>query len=304
MGFSELKHDLRNAPKRSVAVAWGLDGGVLLACRHALDEGFLHEVAVTGPSEGIKAMAAESDINLEGFILHDVSTPEEGASLAVRMIRQGQSDLLMKGNLSTSTILRAVLNKEQGIRAQALLSHIATIELPGGRLALLTDAAMNVKPDLTQKSQILDNAIQFAWSIGITTPKVAVLASVETVNPQMQDTIDAACLAVMGQRGQFSKPARVDGPLAFDNAYSKEAARQKGIISDVAGEVDIFMVQELTAANLLYKSLSFVGGLPVAGLIFGALCPIILTSRADSSESKLNAIALACRALFEHGDGE
>lgn len=297
MGFSQLKSDLNTSPKRSLTVAWGLDGGVLLACRQGLDQGFLEEVLVTGPVAEVEIAAKAAEISLEGFAIHPASTPEEGASLAVNLIREGKSDLLMKGHLGTNIILRAVLHKEQGIRAQALLSHIAAVELPGGRLALLTDAAMNVKPDLTQKSQILDNAIQFAWSIGIPNPKVAVLASVETVNPQMQDTIDAACLALMGKRRQFSKAAIVDGPLAFDNAYSKEAARQKGIESEVAGAADVFMVQELTAGNLLYKSLSYVGGLSIAGIIYGAACPIVLTSRADSPESKLNAIALACKAL-------
>lgn len=298
MGFSNLRKELTSGPK-SLTVAWGLDSGVLLACREALDYGLLHQVIVTGPIEKIEATAASTDMSLEGFSLHPASTPEEGAAEAVRLVREGETDLLMKGHLSTSVILRAVLNKEKGIRAQALLSHIAAVELPTGRLALLTDAAMNVKPDLQQKSQILDNAIQFAWSIGLTNPKVAVLASVETVNPQMQDTIDAACLSLMGKRGQFSKAAIVDGPLAFDNAYSKEAAIQKGIESEVAGEADIFMVQELTAGNLLYKALSYVGGLSIAGVIYGATCPIVLTSRADSSESKLNAIALACKALSE-----
>ena len=299
MGFSALKSEVKHGPKRSLTVAWGLDPGVLLACRQALDEGFLHEVIVTGPSEEIEAMASGASLSLEGFVLADAETPEAGSALAVSLIRQGKSDLLMKGNASTSTILRAVLHKEHGIRSQALLSHIAVVELGNGRLVLLTDAAMNVKPDLTQKSQILDNAIQFAWSIGISMPKAAVLASVETVNPQMQDTLDAACLTVMGQRGQFSKPALVDGPLAFDNAYSKEAALHKGIKSEVAGEADIFMVQELTAGNLLYKSLSYVGGLSIAGIIYGANCPIVLTSRADSPESKLNAIVLACKGLSQ-----
>lgn len=298
MGFSNLRKELTSGPK-SLTVAWGLDSGVLQACREALDYGLLHQVIVTGPIEKIEATAASTDMSLEGFSLHPASTPEEGAAEAVRLVREGETDLLMKGHLSTSVILRAVLNKEKGIRAQALLSHIAAVELPTGRLALLTDAAMNVKPDLQQKSQILDNAIQFAWSIGLTNPKVAVLASVETVNPQMQDTIDAACLSLMGKRGQFSKAAIVDGPLAFDNAYYKEAAIQKGIESEVAGEADIFMVQELTAGNLLYKALSYVGGLSIAGVIYGATCPIVLTSRADSSESKLNAIALACKALSE-----
>lgn len=297
MGFVNLKAELKGAPKRSLAVAWGIDSEVLLACREALDEGFLKEVVVTGPEKKIKSIAATANVDFQGFSTLTADTPEEAASEAVRLIREGKSDLLMKGLLSTSTILRAVLNKERGIRAQALLSHIAAVELPNGRLVLLTDAAMNVKPDLLQKFQILDNAIQLAWSIGIDTPKAAVLASVETVNPQMQDTLDAACLAMMANRNQFSKAAIVDGPLAFDNAYSKEAAALKGIESEVAGEADILMVQELTAGNLLYKALSHVAGLSIAGVIFGAACPIVLTSRADSSESKLNAIALACKAL-------
>lgn len=280
-----------------MAVAWGLDSGVLLACREALDRGFLHEVVVTGPAERIETEAASVGLNLQGFSIQQASTPEEGASEAVRLIREGKSELLMKGHLNTNIILRAILNKEKGIRAQALLSHIAIIQLPTGRLALLTDAAMNIKPDLIQKSQILDNAIQFAWSIGLTNPRAAVLAAVETVNFHMQDTMDAACLTLMGNRGQFSKPAVIDGPLAFDNAYSIEAADQKGIQSPVAGQADIFMVQEITSGNVLYKSLSYVAGLSIAGLIFGASCPIVLTSRADSPESKLNAIAVACQAL-------
>ncbi len=297
MGFASLKESLKSGPKRSLTVAWGPDSGVLQACRDALDQGFLHEVVVTGPTQKIESAAKSASIDLRGFQLQPATTPEEGSAAAVRLIREGKSDLLMKGDLSTNVILRAVLNKEWGIRAQALLSHIAIIQLPSGRLALLTDAAMNIKPDLTQKGQILNNAIEFAWSIGLSNPKVAVLASVETVNPHMQDTLDAACLTVMAKRGQFTKQATVDGPLAFDNAYSREAAIQKGIKSDVAGEADIFMVQEITAGNVLYKSLSYVGGLSIAGVIFGATCPIVLTSRADSSESKLNAIAVACQAL-------
>jgi len=297
VGFASLKQSLKKSPKRNLAVAWGLDSEVLMACRDALDQGFLSEVVVTGPRDEIEAISQRAGLSLQGFSIQPASTPEDGASEAVRLVREGKSDLLMKGHLSTSVILRAVLDKEGGIRAQGLLSHIAVMELPGERLALLTDAAMNIKPDLAQKKQILDNAIQFAWSIGLENPKAAVLASVETVNPQMQDTIDAACLALMGQRGQFTKPAIVDGPLAFDNAYSMEAARQKGITSEVAGQADIFMVQSITVGNVLYKALTYVANLSIAGVIFGAVRPIVLTSRADRAESKLNAIALACKAL-------
>lgn len=297
MGFAKLRQELKRGTGRSMAVAWGVDGGVLQACHDGLSQGFLQEVVVTGPTEQIQAIAQETGLPLTGFTLLEASTPAEGAALAVRQIREGRCTLLMKGHLNTSVILRAVLHKEQGIRAQALLSHIAIVELPGPRLALLTDAGMNIKPDLTQKSQILDNAIQFAWSIGLTNPKVAALASIETVNPQMTDTVEAAALCLMAKRGQFSKPAVVDGPLAFDNAYSKEAAAQKGIDSPVAGQADIFFVPEITTGNVLYKAFSYVGNLSTAGLIFGASCPIVLTSRADSAESKLNAIAVACQAL-------
>lgn len=297
MGFASLKENLKGIPPKSMSVAWGIDGGVLLACRKALDQGFLHEVLVTGPGQTIEKEAQAAGVDLRGFTIVPASTPEEGAAEAVRMVRDGQSQLLMKGHLNTSVILRAVLHKEKGIKALALLSHIAIIELPTPRLVLLTDGGMNIKPDLTQKSQILDNAIQFAWSIGLIKPKTAVLASVETINAQMQDTLDAAALTLMGKRGQFSKEAIVDGPLAFDNAYSKDAACQKGIVSDVAGEADIFMVPEITTGNVLYKAFTYVGGLKTAGLIFGARCPIVLTSRADSAESKLNTIAAACQAL-------
>lgn len=295
MGFANLRKELKKGNTQSMAVAWGVDEGVLQACQEALNEGFLHEVVVTGPPERIRELASKGQIDLTNFTLLHASTPEEGATLAVRQIREGRCTLLMKGHLNTSVILRAVLNKEQGIRAQGLLSHIAVVELPGPRLALLTDAGMNIKPDLTQKFQILDNAIQFAWSLGLTNPKVAALASIETVNPQMPDTVEAAALSLMAKRGQFTKPAVVDGPLAFDNAYSKDAALQKGIDSPVVGEVDIFLVPEITTGNVLYKAFNYVGNLKTAGIIYGAACPIVLTSRADSAESKLNAIAVAAK---------
>jgi phosphate butyryltransferase len=202
----------------------------------------------------------------------------------------------MKGSLGTAYLLRAVLHKEFGLRSSMLLSHVAVIELPGGRLTTLTDAAMNIRPDLEQKAAIVDNAIQLAWSIGLVEPKVAILAAVETVNPKMPETVDAAALTQMAARGQFSRKAVVDGPLAFDNAYSKAAAVKKGISTPVAGEVDIFVVPEITAGNILYKAFSYAAGFKTAGLVVGAKCPIVLTSRADSEESKLNSILLASMA--------
>lgn len=297
MGFAKLKNELKQANNQSMAVAWGVDLGVLTACRAALDQGLLHEVVVTGPVEKIKQLASDGQLSLAKITILSANTPEEGASLAVERVKEGHCSLLMKGHLNTSVILKAVLNKETGIRAQALLSHIAVIELPDQRLALLTDAGMNIRPDLAQKAQILDNAIQFAWSIGLKNPKVAALASIETINPHMPDTVEAAALVQMAKRGQFCQPALIDGPLAFDNAYSKEAALQKGIESEVAGQADIFFVPEITTGNVLYKAFAYVGKFNTAGIIYGATCPIVLTSRADSSENKLNAIAVACQAL-------
>lgn len=297
MGFTKLKRDLQEQSPKILAVAWGVERGVLQACRSAIDLGFIKEVVVTGPSQEIQEIAQDNGIDLSCFTVHQSDNPVEAAAQAVHFVKEQRCDLLMKGHLATSELLRAVLNKEQGIRTQALLSHIAVIELSGPRLALLTDAAMNIRPDLAQKAQILDNAIEFAWSLGLPNPNVAVLTSVETVNPKMQDTLDAAALTVMNKRNQFAKPAIVDGPLAFDNAYSKEAAKHKGIDSPVAGEVDIFMVPELTAGNILYKAFSYASNFLTAGVIVGAQCPIVLTSRSDSEESKLNAIAVACRSL-------
>lgn len=299
MGFSSLMKNLQHSPGQSMAVAWGADEGVLQACFAAIQRGFLQEVFVTGPPEDIKSLAAKAKVDLQAFTLVAASSPAEGAALAVHLVKEGRCSILMKGHLNTSVILRAVLNKEHGIRAQALLSHIAVVELPGPRLALLTDAAMNIRPDLAAKVEILNNAIQFAWSIGLTNPKTAVLAAVESVNPQMPETVDAAALTLMGRRGQFAKPAVVDGPLAFDNAYSLEAAEQKKIESPVAGRPDIFMVPEIVAGNILYKAFTYVGFLPTSGLIYGASCPIVLVSRADTIESKLNGIAAACQALKE-----
>ncbi|MDI9413824.1 MAG: bifunctional enoyl-CoA hydratase/phosphate acetyltransferase [Bacillota bacterium] len=297
MGFTKLKSELRNKAPLKLAVAWGVDYAVLRACRDALDLAFIKEAVITGPENEIREIAVQNQLDLNGFTLLDSHSPAEAANKAVYLVKENRCDLLMKGHLNTSVLLRAVLNKESGLRTLGLLSHVALIELPQPRLALLTDAAMNIKPDLGQKAQILDNAIDFAWSIGLDNPKVAVLTSVETVNPQMQDTLDAAALSLMAKRKQFRKNAIVDGPLAFDNAYSKEAANLKDIDSPVAGEADIFMVPEITAGNILYKAFAYASGFLTAGIIVGAACPIVLTSRSDSHDSKLNAIAVACRSL-------
>lgn len=299
MGFTELRAQAKKAAPQGLAVAWAADPTVLKACQKALVEGLIGHVVLTGPEKVISEAAEEAGLDISAWTIKPAGNPGESAYQAVELVRSGECAILMKGKLNTADLLRAVLHKERGLRGSSLLSHIAVIELADGRLTTLTDGAMNIRPDLEQKVAILDNAIRFAWSIGLAKPKVAVLAAVETVNPKMQETVDAAALAQMGARGQFSREAVVDGPLAFDNAFSKEAAAHKGIRSPVAGEVDIFLVPEITAGNILYKAFTYAAGFKTAGLILGAQCPIVLTSRADGEESKLNSIALAALAARE-----
>jgi phosphate butyryltransferase len=215
------------------------------------------------------------------------------AELAVMAVFNKEADVLMKGNIPTNILLKAVLNKEYGLRTGNVLSHVAVFEVPGfDRFTIITDAAMNIAPDLEQKAQIIKNAVFLARSIGITMPKVAPIAAVEVVNPAMQATLDAAALTVMNKRGQISG-CIVDGPLGLDNAISSLAAEHKGIHSDVAGNADILLVPTIEVGNALYKSLIYFANAKVGAVIAGAKSPIVLTSRADSAESKLYSLALA-----------
>lgn len=217
----------------------------------------------------------------------------QAAELAVKSVRLNEANVLMKGNIPTATILKAVLNKEYGLRTGSVLSHVAVFEVPHyDRYIIVTDAAMNIAPDLEQKAQIIANAVSVAKSIGIEKPKVAPLAAVEVVNPAMSATIDAAALSMMNDRGQI-KGCIVDGPLALDNAVSPAAAEHKGIVSEVAGNADILLVPDIEAGNILYKSLVYFANAKVGAVIAGAKAPIVLTSRADSAESKLYSLALA-----------
>jgi len=215
------------------------------------------------------------------------------AEKAVRAIKENEANVLMKGNIPTAVILKAVLNKEYGLRTGHVLSHVAVFEVQGfDRLIMITDAAMNIAPNLDEKVQIAKNAVEIARSIGIEVPRIAPIAAVEVVNPSMQATIDAAALSVMYKRGQLNN-CIVDGPLALDNAISLSAAEHKGIKSEVAGRADILLVPTIEVGNVLYKSLIYFAKAKVGAVIAGAKAPIVLTSRADSAESKLYSLALA-----------
>jgi len=277
---------------KAVAVAQAEDEEVIEAVKAALDKRLAHFL-LFGDEEKIRALLKEKDVKEDGIEVVATSSKEMSAEMAVKSVRDKKADVLMKGNIPTATILKAVLNKEYGLRTGNVLSHVAVFEVPDyDRFIIVTDAAMNIAPDLQQKAQILTNAVGIANAIGIKMPKVAPITAVETINPAMQATLDAAALSQMNKRGQI-KNCIVDGPLALDNAVSMKAAEHKGIESEVAGQADILLVPVIEAGNILYKSLIYFAKAKVGAVIAGAKAPIVLTSRADTAESKLYSLALA-----------
>jgi phosphotransacetylase len=208
-------------------------------------------------------------------------------------VRDGEADVLMKGYLHTDEMLHAVLQRETGLRTDRLLSHVFVLEVPTyHKLLLITDAAINIHPDITAKGSITQNAVDLARKLGAERPKVAVLSSVETINPNIPSTVHAACLSKMADRGQI-RGAIVDGPLAFDNAISLEAAGEKGIDSPVSGDVDVVVVPDLDAGNILFKNLEYLANAKVAGVVMGAKAPVVLTSRSDPPRARVFSLALA-----------
>jgi phosphate butyryltransferase len=279
----------------TVAVAAAEDTDVIEAVLDAVDRN-LANFLLFGDKEKIQAIIDEKKremaSNKQLKIVH-ADSKTSAAELAVQAVSGKEATVLMKGNIQTNIILKAVLNKEYGLRTGNVLSHVAVFEIPGfNRYTIVTDAAMNIDPNLEQKAQIIKNAVSIAHSIGIENPKVAPLAAVEVVNPAMQATIDAAALTMMNRRGQISG-CIVDGPLGLDNAVSSLAAEHKGIRSEVAGKADILLVPAIEVGNVLYKSLIYFANAKVGAVIAGAAAPIVLTSRADSAESKLYSLALA-----------
>jgi phosphate butyryltransferase len=279
----------------TVAVAAAEDLEVIEAVIAALDRNLANFI-LFGDKEKINSIfKSKTHQNMSGKNLKIINAESStaAAELAVKAVFNKEADVLMKGNIPTNILLKAVLNKEYGLRTGNVLSHVAVFEVPGfDRFTIITDAAMNIAPDLEQKAQIIKNAVFLARSIGITMPKVAPIAAVEVVNPAMQATLDAAALTVMNKRGQISG-CIVDGPLGLDNAISSLAAEHKGIHSDVAGNADILLVPTIEVGNALYKSLIYFANAKVGAVIAGAKSPIVLTSRADSAESKLYSLALA-----------
>ncbi|AKR37226.1 MULTISPECIES: phosphate butyryltransferase [Bacillus] len=280
-------------PKKTVAVAVAEDHEVIEAVAKAIKLQ-LAQFRLYGNQEKIMGMLQEHGLQTSEHVeVIATMSSAEAAELSVKAVRNGEADVLMKGNIPTANILKAVLNKEWGLRKGSVLSHVAAFEVQNyDRLIFVTDAAMNIAPDVTQKAAIIQNTVEVAQAIGIDLPKVAPIAAVEVVNPAMQATIDAAMLTQMNRRGQI-KDCIVDGPLALDNAVSQIAAEHKGIVSDVAGKADILLVPTIEAGNVLYKSLVYFADAKVGAMIAGAKAPIVLTSRADSAETKVYSLALA-----------
>ncbi|MBS3872841.1 MAG: phosphate butyryltransferase [Firmicutes bacterium] len=290
--FTELLAQAKQGPRRRVAVAAAEDVEVISALYAAQSAG-IAEAFLVGDAEKIRSLAAEAHISLSGMEIIDVPDKMLAAKAAVSLVREGRAQMLMKGLIGTADILRAVLDKEQGLRSGRVLSHVAIIEVPTyHKLLFMSDGGQNIAPDLAQKAEILQNAVDIARALGVVRPKVAPLAAVEVVNPKMQATVDAYELQLMAQRGEL-KDCLVHGPLALDGAISAEAAEHKGIKSQVAGDVDVLLVPNIEVGNVLYKTLVYLSRARVAGLIAGATAPIVLTSRSDSPESKLLSIACA-----------
>ena len=285
----------KGLPPVPTAVAHPCEHSALAGAIEAAEIGLITPILV-GPATKIEEIARAGGLSLAGVRVVDAPHSHAAAAKAVELVRTGEAELLMKGSLHTDELLGAVVAKETGLRTGRRISHVFVMDVPTYHKPLLvTDAAINIAPVLEDKVDICQNAIELALTLGVKKPKVAILAAVETVTSKMPATIDAAALCKMADRGQI-RGGLLDGPLAFDNAISKEAARTKGITSEVAGDPDILLVPDLESGNILAKQLSFLANADSAGLVLGARVPIILTSRADSVRSRIASCGVAMLA--------
>ena len=290
-GFDQLLSVVKGTERKRLAIASAEGEEIIEAVKQAVKEKIISPVLV-GDQAKLTELCGKKKLDLSEVEIVNVPDPKTAAAVAVEMVKQGKAEMLMKGKVGTSTLLKAVLDKESGLRTGAFLSHVAVMEVGAyPKLMLVTDGGMNIRPDIKQKAAIISNAVEVAKKLGIERPKVACLAAVELVNPDMQETVDAAGLVKMAERGDI-KDAVIDGPIAFDVAISQESARTKGIISPVAGDTDIFVVPDIASGNIFVKSLIYLADAKIGGLVVGAGAPIVLLSRADSAQTKLYSMAL------------
>ena len=281
---------IEKGPK-TVAVACAQDDDVLKAIKVAYDMKMINVILV-GNQPMIEKIAKDLSFDISAFECIHIEDVAEASLKAVSLVSSGKADMVMKGLVDTAIILKAVLNKEVGLRSGSVLSHVAAFEVPTyHKMLMLTDAAMNIAPDLETKKQIIENALAVTKALGIDEAKVGILAAKEKVNAAMPATVDAGELVKMNQEGVLNG-CIVGGPFALDNAISKEAAKIKGVKDPIAGDVDLLLCPQIESGNILYKALNFLANAKSAGVIVGAKAPVILTSRADTDESKLYSIAL------------
>jgi len=290
--LTDLYELVKHSKKKKLVVAAAQDEHSLEAVCTVAQQGIVEAILV-GNENKIRGIAEKLNLNLTGMTILNEEVDAQAVKRAVGMVHDKQGDILMKGNVPTAMLLKGVLDKEYGLRKMDVLSHFTLFEVPTyHKLIGLTDAAMVIAPDLKTKIAIINNAVDFMNRLGITKPKVAILGAVEVVNESMPATLDAALISKMNQRGQI-KNCIIDGPLAYDNAVSKESAHHKGIVSDVAGDADLLIVPDIEAGNILYKAYGFSANAKLAANILGAAAPVVLTSRSDTEEAKQASIVMA-----------
>jgi phosphate acetyltransferase len=293
--YEQLLARCRSLEPIPTAVAHPCEASALAGAIEAGTKGLITPILV-GPADKINEVAKRERIDLGRTRIVDAPHSHAAATRAVELVRKGEAELLMKGSLHTDELLSAVVARETGLRTGRRISHVFLMDVPTyHKVLIVTDAAINIAPALEDKVDIVQNAIDLAVTLGVEIPKVAILAAVETVNSKMQATLDAAALCKMAERKQITS-GLLDGPLAFDNAISKDAARTKGITSEVAGDPDILLAPDLEAGNILAKQLTFLANADSAGLVLGARVPIILTSRADSVRARIASCGVAMLA--------
>ncbi|MCF2667651.1 phosphate butyryltransferase [Faecalicatena contorta] len=294
--FKELIEKVQNGEPQTLSVAVAQDADVLLSVWNAYQNRIIQGAYLVGNEKEIREIAKEQGIDLSKFEIVNEEEKPEACAAAIKLVREGKASLPMKGFVDTSVALKALLNKEYGLRTGNLICHVGLMEVAGfDRMFLLSDSAMTIAPTLEQKVDLIKACTQIAHAMGNDNPKVAVLCAVEKVNPKMPATLDAAELTRMNEEGEITG-CMVKGPLAMDNAVSVEAARHKGIDHPVAGNADILITPDIEAGNILNKSMEYFAKCEKAGCIMGAAKPMVLTSRASSDTSKMNSIALAVLA--------
>ena len=298
--YDRLIAQCAGLPPVPTAVVHPCDVASLTGAMQAAEAGLIVPLLV-GPEARIRRIAADQGLDIAQCRIFDTPHSHASADKGVELVRAGEAAALMKGSLHTDEVMGAVVRHDTGIRTERRISHVFIMDVPTYPKPLfITDAAVNIAPTLDDKVDILANAIELAQALGVERPKVAILSAVETVNAKIPSTIDAAALCKMAERGQI-KGAVLDGPLAFDNAISKEAAAMKGIVSPVAGDADILLVPDMEAGNMLAKELTFLANADAAGIVLGARVPIVLTSRADSVRARLASTAVAM--IYAHARG-